>query len=425
MSSCIGLLERRPHIQAHCQRVAALAGEIAALLALPTESRLVLEQAALVHHAALEAFTVPALDRLVKDVGGSEWRVVGSSGGFGLLGQASDLVRAMQHRGAALENEQTALLAGILEAANLFDERLELSSYEDVTAEQIRRDFTSLAREGYWPLAVATAFERLWMIRDTDLSDIAQGLPVFPTVVFKALALTADSNVNLGQLEKLLASDQVLAGQLIRAANSSLHGARQPISTIRHAASYLGLELSRKVIAAAALKPLVASTELKVLWRHSLEIAEKMEWLAVQSGSVPPMEAYLAGLVHDVGRLVLIRSRSEVSRCYARLIERGCPPVLAECALAGRDHGDIGASVLAIWKFPGHIREAVRHHHRPEKSDGVLASLLYSAEAASGEDIPSGIRLDYASDRTEVAIEKVCSELSSHAETVDELLAVA
>src|SRR6185437_11806066 len=106
MSSCIGLLERRPHIQAHCQRVAALAGEIAALLALPAESRLVLEQAALIHHAALEAFTAPALDRLVRDVEGSGWRVVGSSGGFGLLGQASDLVRAMQHRGAALENEQ-------------------------------------------------------------------------------------------------------------------------------------------------------------------------------------------------------------------------------------------------------------------------------------------------------------------------------
>jgi putative nucleotidyltransferase with HDIG domain len=425
MSSCIGLLERGPHIQAHCQRVAALAGEIAALLGLSAESRLVLEQAALVHHAALEAFTPPALDRLVRDVGGAAWRVVGSSESFGLLGQASELVRAMHHRGNASANQQKALLTGILEAANLFDERLQFSPYEDVTAEQIRRDLVYLARESYWPQAVATAFERLWMIRDSDLRDVAQGLPVFPAVVFKALALTADSNVNLGQLEKLLASDQVLAGQLIRAANSSLHGARQPVATIRHAASYLGLELSRKIIAAAAMKPLVASTELRTLWRHSLETAEKMEWLAVQSGVVPPMEAYLTGLVHDVGRLVMFRSRSDASRCYARLLERGCPPVVAEQALAGRDHGEIGATVLTLWKFPSHIREAVRHHHRPEKSEAALPSLLYSAESSSNEDVPSGIRLDYAAERAAGAIEKVYSELSSHAETVEELLAVA
>ena len=425
MSSCIGLLERGPHIQAHCQRVAALAGEIAALLGLTTESRLVLEQAALVHHAALEAFKAPALDRLVQDVGGAGWRVVGSRGGFGLLGQASEIVRAMHHRSSGQGHEQTALLAGVLEAANIFDERLQFLPYDDVTAEQIRRDFTSLAREGYWPQAVATAFERLWMVRDSDLRDVAQGLPVFPAVVFKALALTADSNVNLGHLEKLLASDQVLAGQLIRAANSSLHGARQPIATIRHAASYLGLELSRKVIAAAALKPLVASADLRTLWRHSLETAERMEWLAVQSGVAPPMEAYLTGLVHDVGRLVLMRSRSEVSRCYARLLERGCPAVVAEHALAGRDHGEIGATVLAVWKFPGHIREAVRNHHRPEKSEAALPSLLYSAETSSGEDVPSGVRLDYANERAAVAVERVYSELSAHAETVEELLAVA
>lgn len=425
MSSCIGLLDRGPHIQAHCQRVAALAGELAALLGLPAESRLVLEQAALVHHAPLEGFKTPALDRLVHDVEARGWRVVGSRGGFGLLGRATELVRAMNQRGTALANEQTALLVGALEAANMFDERLQFQPYEDITAEQIRREFALMAREGHWPLPVSTAFERLWMLRDSDLRDVAQSLPVFPVVVFRALALSADANVNLGHLEKLLGSDQVLAGQLIRAANSSLHGTRQPIATIRHAASYLGLELSRKIIAAAALKPLVASTELRALWRHSLEIAERMEWLAVQSGAAPPMEAYLAGLVHDVGRLVMLRARSEVSRCYARLLERGCPPIVAEQALAGRDHGDIGAAVLAVWRFPGHIREAVRNHHRPEKSESVLPSLLYYAERSSEEDVPSGVRMDYAAELAGAAVQRAFSEAETQAETVEGLLAVA
>src|SRR5579872_4768891 len=429
MSSQIGLLERGLHVQAHCQRVAALAGEIAGVLGLAAEPRLLLEQAALVHHVTLETFKTTALDRLVTDVCGGDWCVTGSKAGcresFGLLGQAADLVRAMRHRGRSEADAQTALLAGILEAANLFDERLQLLPYEDITAEQIRRDLASLAREGYWPPAVASAFERLWLVRDNDIREAVQQLPVFPSVVFKALALSADSNANLAQLEKLLASEQVLAGQLIRAANVGLNGARQPVASIPQAAAFLGLEMSRKVIAAAALKPLVASAELRTLWRHSLETAERMESLAAGTGEIPPIEAYLAGLVHDVGRLVLLRSRGEAARFYARLIERGCPPVFAEYVLAGRDHGEIGAAVLSAWRFPGHIREAVRYHHRPEKSASALTSLLYCAEQDAGEDSPSGVRLDYAAARAGSAVERAASELPASAETMEQLIAVA
>ncbi|MEO7144291.1 MAG: HDOD domain-containing protein [Bryobacteraceae bacterium] len=398
---------------------------MASLLGVPPELRLVLEQAALVHHAPLEAFETRALDRLVLDVRLPSWRVVGSGSIFGLLGQAKELVRSMHHVGGQAPARETPLLAGILEVANLFDERLELLPYEEVTAERIRSEMAVLARHGYWPEEVTSALDRLQTIDDGEIRRVAQNLPVFPTVVFKAVALSADSNATFAQLEKLLGSDQVLAGELIRAANSGLHGRREEVKTIRHAAAFLGLELTRKVLAAAALRPLVASTDLKTLWRHSLETAERMETLAARSGAAPPMEAYLAGLVHDIGRLVILRSSGGAARAYSRLLERGCAPVFAEHVLAGRDHGEIGATVLAIWKFPAHIREAVRRHHRPEQSESALASLLYLSELPEGEDGPSGIRIDYATARAGLPAATVSSAPVDRATAVEQLVAVA
>lgn len=400
-------------VQEHCKRVAALAAEIGTLLGLPAESRLLLEQAGLMHHTSLETFRSRGVDRLIGDVCVESWHVVGADAGgkglgrgVGLLGQATDLVRASHDR-ERLRDEKFALLAGILDAANLFDERLDLLPYDDTTPEQIWREFLAISRDGFWPHAVASAFNRLCLIRDAEARAIAASLPVFPAAVFKALALAADSNASMTQLEKLISSDQVLAGELIRAANSALNGRRESISTIRHAAVFLGLEITRKVIAAAALKPIVVSAGLAQLWRHSLEMAARMEAIAARTGCVPPMEGYLTGLVHDAGRLVLARAPERAARIYARLLERQCPPAFAERILTGRDHGEIGADVLAQWRFPSHIREAVRHHHRPERSESALASLLYLADYRSGEDAASGVRLDWAVSRAGMTLAEV------------------
>jgi putative nucleotidyltransferase with HDIG domain len=127
--------------------------------------------------------------------------------------------------------------------------------------------------------------------------------------------------------------------------------------------------------------PLFASSNLRDLWQHSLDVGRACERMATASGDTHPEEAFLAGLVHDIGRLAIWRLSGDAARSYARLLERGCEPVLAELFLFGYDHGQTGAEILRLWSFPSHLVDAVEHHHRPECSSAPLAALLFMAEA--------------------------------------------
>jgi putative nucleotidyltransferase with HDIG domain len=182
----------------------------------------------------------------------------------------------------------------------------------------------------------------------------------------------------------------------MQTANSSYYSPRNPIAGIRHAISYIGVEATRKVLLAATFRSNFASMRLHQLWNHSLDVAQTAERLAMRSSmSLDPSEAFLAGLVHDVGRLAFSIMPAAFLERFYRLTDRGCPAVEVEMCLSGLCHGEVGAQTLVQWKFPDSMVEAVRWHHRPERSTSTRASLLYLAEVVSEseEDLPSSIRM--------------------------------
>jgi putative nucleotidyltransferase with HDIG domain len=176
--------------------------------------------------------------------------------------------------------------------------------------------------------------------------------------------------------------------------------------------NFIGLEAARRIIMASVFQPLFASAGLRTLWRHSVEMAESAAHIAAVSGRVAPNEAFLAGLVHDIGRLALQKLPHEDAVSYARLLERGADPVFAELTLCGFDHGDAGAEILRLWSFPVAVVDAVQHHHWPERVESPLAAVLYLAEENSGsaEDAPSWVRLADAEDRLGVST----ADLTAH-----------
>ena len=107
-------------------------------------------------------------------------------------------------------------------------------------------------------------------------------------------------------------------------------------------------------------------------------------------------EAYLAGLVHDVGRIALLAMRLYDSARLQGLLHGGCPQVYAEKLLLRTDHAALGAQIAAEWRLPETMVTAIRHHHRPERAENPLAHLLYVAEYLTGaeEDLPSASRLE-------------------------------
>ena len=202
---------------------------------------------------------------------------------------------------------------------------------------------------------------------------------------------------------------------IIQTANSAYFSPTRPIGTIQHAVSYIGVDIARKVLLASTIRGNFASMRLHRLWNHSLDVAQAVEQLAQKTSKADPAEAFLAGLVHDIGRLAFSIMPPRFLERFYRLTDGGCPPVQAELCLSGRSHPEVGAETLLEWKFPAAAVDAVRWHHAPERSSCPLASLLYLAEfvSDSDEDLPSYVRLNEACRKIDADAD-VIAEIGRH-----------
>jgi putative nucleotidyltransferase with HDIG domain len=230
-----------------------------------------------------------------------------------------------------------------------------------------------------------------------DLEKAKGNLAVFPATAAELLMLLRTSNVSLSKICAIASCDPVLAANLVRFSNSALYSRGQEIRTLDRAVMQLGFVQTRFLILALCLKPMFRSANLKKIWNHSVKVAEIARHLAEQSPGAVPEEAMLIGLVHDIGRVVLLAPTLGYERAAADLrsgpftndIERG---------FCGATHAEVGADLLACWNFPADMVEAVRFHHNPMESQLKLGSLLYLAEelASARESPPSKEQRDYA-----------------------------
>lgn len=361
------LSPREPGLHAHCIRVRTLASEIGRSLGMPIRAATILEQAALLHHAPELLLHSP---RPIK--------------------APEDLRRFLQafHCFPAHSEKRPDLSTEILALANLIDEWIEAeTNYGDLSQplwtglEPLRELF----RDEVWDRA------RTLFPASFDESKRKWEIPVQPEVASHLRALlTNPSSFSLTRLGRIANQDPAIAGRLIEAANSPLFHAATRIRSVQHALSYLGENASRKIIAGLVARAIFGSTgALAPLWMHSLRTAEFLENLARAKGLMDPSEALLTGLVHDVGRIAILRQKE--AAMYKRLTEPGCAATWAETLLFGADHAELGASILASWRFPESIVAAVRYHHRPAESDSAGAAALYVAEfwSETDEDLPS------------------------------------
>jgi putative nucleotidyltransferase with HDIG domain len=375
-------LPQSPALLAHCRRVAALAVDVADNLQAPEETVLLAEQAALLHHlpvGLLEGF--PA-DSLL------------SSRLHSVLCHLAGMLRH-------LEAGNVRLAAEIVEVCDLLDEQIEFLPIDSQDLLTFHSDLEELAFGGFLNLDVVAAVKNCSLACSTKLEKGIHSLPVNISVV-KTLRLLNDGPEQMpADLAKMASGDPVLAASLISAANSALLGSRYPISQIRHAVDYLGTDTTRRILVAAALRPLMVSVDLYGLWRHSIEMARLCQAMAAAI-SLDPDVAMLLGLVHDMGRIAVQCVGRPAAVRYARLVEKGCPPAYAEKVLFRKDHGEIGAQLLTECHFSEEMIEAVRRHHQPERSESKWSSLLYLGEhwSETGEDLPSRTRLQCAFSRT-------------------------
>lgn len=286
-------------------------------------------------------------------------------------------------------NPDADLADAIVGVARAFDQRLELSPYKPLSASQIITEIESL---GFDPLIM----EALQSIQ-TQAPPTPSRLAVMPEALFRALVILGDEDASYSDIGRLFQSDQVLASSLLGTANSVLFTPVSPITTISRALTHIGHDAAKRVIVAATARPLFASRPLRALWKHSLIVANTCEQLARTTGKADPAEAFLLGLIHDIGRLAIESLPAEPVETYHRLSEASQCIVLADMAVLGMDHGELGAGIIRQWGLPQALVSAVQKHHHPELSS-PMTCLLYLAEFTSGsdEDVPSLPRLKAA-----------------------------
>jgi len=392
----------------HCRRIAAIALEVGRLCHLPTHLEPLLDRAALLHRST--DFGSSALARLAAEIKSfdSQPAAVPQQTDFADLESVFCLLQGKPAPGAAKHCQQ---VADIVRLCGALDEQLWAQPLDYRPIDAILDELHSVAVfEGYNPELVNCV--RQFRCDGLPISSNWANLPVQAKIaqqVIRCLGFTHECEIS--DMEKLVAGDPVLAGALIQVANSTIYSPWSRISRIREAISYIGTVAARKVLLAAAVRPLFASAGLARLWTHSLQMAQLCASLGIQSGIVDAEHGLLLGLVHDVGSLAVQTSPATTLQRYRRLMDKGCPPVYVEQLLFGRDHGEIGAEILAYWNFPATTIEAVRYHHQAERSEGPLASMVYLAEFWSGldEDLPSLVRIRDSAARTGISVESLAT----------------
>ena len=214
-----------------------------------------------------------------------------------------------------------------------------------------------------------------------------EDLPSLPAVVMELLTSIDQEDVDISVLAKKVSHDQALTAKTLRLANSSTYGLQVKVTTIQQAITFLGFQTTRNLITAAAVTGCFAQGSCKgfddkAFWRHSIAVAVCARVLARRLRFNQDY-AFTAGLLHDIGRLVLVTIYPDgYAEAIAKSALEDSELLDAERAVLGVDHVAAGLVLAEHWKFSDTIRMAIAHHHDPETvGAGVLANIVHIANA--------------------------------------------
>jgi putative nucleotidyltransferase with HDIG domain len=225
------------------------------------------------------------------------------------------------------------------------------------------------------------------MLTYDDVVANLEDLPSLPAVVMELLDSIDQEDIDISVLAKKVSHDQALTAKTLRLANSSLYGLQVKVTTIQQAITYLGFQTTRNLITAAAItgcfpEGLCAGFDDKAFWRHSIATASCAKVLARQMRFNQDY-AFTAGLLHDIGRLVLVSCFPQhFERVLVHRAAHDCYTLDAERAVLGIDHIDAGLALAERWNFSDTMRLAIAGHHEPETPGaGFLATIIHVADA--------------------------------------------
>lgn len=197
-------------------------------------------------------------------------------------------------------------------------------------------------------------------------------LPALPEVIDKIVDQAKDPESSAHDLAILIEKDEGLAGRLLRLVNSPFYGLSGKVSTVQSAVTLLGFRTVRSLALSVSVfqsfkwaNPERASRFLRY-WQHSLATATAARLIAAQKQWRNPEEAFTAGLMHDLGKLIILQKDPEpFEEACREARNRGVDLTEVEEQQFGLSHPQLGHMVAERWRFPAPLADAIRYHHDP------------------------------------------------------------
>lgn len=228
---------------------------------------------------------------------------------------------------------------------------------------------------------------------DADLAkkliDAVDRMPAFPNSVQELLALTRHIDCSPKEVVRVIEKDPVLTVKILRVINAAYFNLPRPITSVNHAVIVLGFNtiknLSLGVAAIGMLPPHdAAGFDGQQCLLHSLSCAGIARQIALRLADVDPMECYVAGLLHDFGKLVLAQYfPDEFKQALALSHANSTSLHLRLREIMGIDHSSVGAMLVEKWRFPERLVEAIRYQYGPELKDTPMVSCVFTANQIS------------------------------------------
>ena len=220
------------------------------------------------------------------------------------------------------------------------------------------------------------------------------GLPVMPAVALEVLDSMAGADTDIKDLARRITQDQAIAARVLRVANSPLYGLQMRVASIHDAIVVLGFSAVRSLVLAAAIVTSLPAGRCpgfnqERFWRHVLGTAVAAQALA-KPLKRSPEPLFIAGLLHDIGRLVMVALYPEhYTRVLDQVGEQDCCLRDGEQTVFGFDHAAVGAALAGRWNFPADIVDALAWHHEPERGtpDGMAAVIHYADAISQALDL--------------------------------------
>lgn len=215
-------------------------------------------------------------------------------------------------------------------------------------------------------------------------------MPVLPERMNKIMEIVEDPDSTVEDLEREILKDQSLTSKVLKLANSTHYGYARKINTISKATILLGFQTIKSIALASTVNKFLVgelkgyALEKNELWNQSQTCAIISRYIAKNIGKVEPEQAYIAGLLRDIGKTILNHYVENEYEKIVEMVETENKSFLdAERELFGFDHAQVGGKVAEKWNFPKDLVEAIKYHHTPEvtEENPKLVSIVHIADA--------------------------------------------